>query len=102
MILHVDFGNPRSNAQNRNGEEAKYAALHLRVQRLRGKPRKCEICGTTQAKRFEWANLTGNYADPMDYKRMCGSCHHKYDGTAANFGDYAIPKSRRGVIADAQ
>lgn len=66
------------------GDAAKYAALHLRVQRVRGKPSKCEVCGTTTAKRFEWANMTGNYADPMDYKRMCCSCHHKHDGTIRN------------------
>lgn len=71
--------------QKWKGDDASYSALHFRVERLRGTPSLCEVCGTTTAKRFEWANLTGNYADPMDYKRMCCSCHHKHDGTARNF-----------------
>ncbi len=81
------------------GDAAKYAALHLRVQKLRGTPSRCEICTTTTAKRFEWANLTGNYADPQDYKRMCRSCHSKHDGVIRNIlkgakgGDAACPAS---------
>ena len=48
-------------------------------------PEKCQICETTKAKTFEWANLTGNYSDLTDYKRMCGSCHSKYDNKVENF-----------------
>lgn len=61
------------------GDRAKYQALHLRVATLRGKPQQCEECGTTQERRYEWANLTGNYQDVMDYRRMCVSCHRKFD-----------------------
>ncbi len=61
-------------------EGACYTSLHHRVWRQRGKPQHCEDCGTTDpSKRYEWANLTGNYADVNDYKRMCRSCHAKYD-----------------------
>lgn len=67
------------------GSAAGYAALHLRVYTERGCPRKCEVCGTTdRRKRYEWANLTGQYDDPQDYKRMCTSCHHRHDGTIRN------------------
>lgn len=62
------------------GNDASYAAFHYRVQNLRGKPQKCEVCETTDTRRsYDWANLTGKYDDPADYKRMCRSCHWKHD-----------------------
>ncbi len=81
------------------GDAAGYQALHKRVQNLRGTPNKCELCGTTTAKYFDWANLTKNYADPQDYKRMCRSCHLKHDRVirnnlqSAKGGDAACPAS---------
>ena len=74
------------------GEDAGYSACHLRVQSERGRPSKCETCGTTTAPRYEWANLTGRYADPLDYKRLCVPCHHKLDGHVLNLGEYACRK----------
>jgi hypothetical protein len=57
-----------------------YNTGHVRVTRLRGRPSRCEHCGTTDpSKRYEWANLTGNYADPRDYRRLCVPCHRRYD-----------------------
>ena len=62
------------------GGEASYSAFHLRTQALRGKPQKCEVCGTTDPKRgYDWASMSGRYDDPYDYKRMCRSCHWKQD-----------------------
>jgi hypothetical protein len=53
---------------------------------LKGSPKKCEICGESETKKhYDWANLTGNYEDPNDYKRMCRSCHWKYDKKSTNF-----------------
>lgn len=60
------------------GDAATYSALHARVETARGKPSVCEECGRTDG-RFEWANLTGNYADTSDYKRLCVSCHRHLD-----------------------
>lgn len=57
-----------------------YTTLHKRVSRSRGKPRKCENCETETAKKYEWANKTGQYDDVMDYVRLCTSCHHRMDG----------------------
>ena len=71
------------------GGSAGYQAMHLRVAEARGTPSKCEHCGTTDAKRFEWANLSGRYDDVNDYVRLCVSCHHKMDGHARNLGIYA-------------
>ena len=62
------------------GDEASYQAFHMRVYSLRGTPSYCETCGLNDPSRYyAWANLTGKYNDPNDYKRMCGSCHWKYD-----------------------
>ncbi len=62
------------------GKEASYAAKHYRIYKLLGMPRKCEICGIAEKnKRYEWANLTGKFDEPKDYKRMCKKCHHNYD-----------------------
>ena len=38
-----------------------YGGYHYKVRKIRGTPKLCEQCGTTTAKKFEWANLTGNY-----------------------------------------
>ena len=62
------------------GDSAGYTALHYRLRNIRGSPQKCEICGRTEDGLYhEWANLTGNYADIYDYKRMCRSCHRRFD-----------------------
>lgn len=66
------------------GDAAGYQAMHIRVETLRGKPSHCETCGTKTAKAFDWANLSGNYQDPWDYKRLCRSCHHRLDGKVRN------------------
>ena len=67
------------NNPNWKGNKADYKALHRRVEEIRGKPNKCEECETTKTKRYEWANISGNYSDVMDYKRLCKKCHHKFD-----------------------
>jgi len=69
----------RENNSNWKGDIACLTAFHKRVEILKGKPKKCEICGTTKKRVYDWANLTGNYKDINDYKRMCRSCHKKYD-----------------------
>lgn len=63
------------------GEDAGYFAMHVRVNAARGRPQHCEQCGTTDpSKTYEWASLTHRYDDVDDYRRMCRSCHRKYDG----------------------
>lgn len=70
---------------NWKGDEAGYDAMHLRKTKLHGQPKKCEQCGTSdERKRYQWASLTGKYQDPNDYKRMCQSCHAKYDNIINN------------------
>lgn len=89
------FGIPRRAAAKRHqigdanprwkGDAAGYQAMHLRVVTLRGKPMKCEKCGTEDpSKSYDWANLTGKYEDPQDFSRMCRSCHRRYDNARRN------------------
>lgn len=62
------------------GDQAAYAALHLRVANERGKPQHCVNCDhTDDAVKYEWANLTGRYEDVSDYQRMCVPCHRAFD-----------------------
>lgn len=79
----------RNQAGDRNhmwkGEKAGYKAFHQRLYQLKGRPKKCEICGTIDSNiSYDWANLTGKYDDPSDYKRMCRSCHWKHDKKILN------------------
>lgn len=74
------------------GDQAGYSSLHKRLHRKFGKENKCYVCGTTDPnKTYDYANLTGNYSDENDYKRMCRSCHWKYDEKILN-----IKKMRQG------
>lgn len=75
------------------GSRASYKALHLRVYSKRGRPARCEKCGTTEAKRFEWASRTKKYEDPEDYLRLCRRCHRIMDNTVKNLGRYARRKN---------
>lgn len=69
------------------GVNASYVAKHAWVTRKRGSPRKCEYCGTTKAKKFEWANKHHTYRRNLrDYIRMCTSCHRRYDIESNNYG----------------
>ena len=67
------------------GNRAGYQACHIRVITARGRPSRCEECGTTDPSRcYDWANLTCNYHDVDDYRRLCRSCHWKLDKTILN------------------
>ncbi|MBT8448484.1 MAG: hypothetical protein KJO69_02285 [Gammaproteobacteria bacterium] len=62
------------------GSEANLTCKHRRLYRAFGQPSKCDVCGTDDKnKSYDWANLTGNYDDPLDFRRMCRSCHRHYD-----------------------
>ena len=68
---------------NWKGDNAGYAAMHRRL--YGNQPHKCEVCGTTNPNiKYEWASLTGDYANPDDYSRMCCSCHKRYDEIIKN------------------
>ncbi len=60
--------------------EINYQSTHRWVRALKGNPSKCEMCGTTTAKKYEWANVDHKYRrHSEDWIEMCTSCHAKYD-----------------------
>jgi len=62
------------------GDNVSYVGLHMWLARKLGKPNVCENCGTAAAKRYEWANLSGEYRrDLSDWARLCKSCHNLID-----------------------
>jgi hypothetical protein len=62
------------------GDSVGYFALHEWVRKWKGKPQVCESCGTTEAKKYEWANVDHKYRRVLDdYIQMCTKCHRKYD-----------------------
>ncbi len=62
------------------GDNVGYVSVHEWVSRWKGKPKKCENCGTEIAKKYEWANVDHKYRRVLkDYIRMCTTCHRKYD-----------------------
>lgn len=66
---------------NWKGDMVGINALHRWVERRLGRPRKCEKCGTTKAKVYHWANISGEYKrDLSDWKRLCVYCHRIFDG----------------------
>lgn len=68
------------------GDAAGYGAKHTWVRKEFGRPMLCEDCGLSDAKnpfRYHWANLSGKYKRVRsDWKRLCVSCHVKFDGSA--------------------
>src|SRR5712691_3304140 len=59
------------------GSTASYVAIHLWISKIAGRPSLCEHCGTTTAKKFEWANISGQYKrERSDWVRLCTRCHH--------------------------
>lgn len=68
------------NLPNWKGDSVGYDALHDWVERWAGKPSKCELCGSTDAKKFHWSNRSGEYKRKLsDWQRLCVKCHNKYD-----------------------
>jgi NUMOD3 motif len=64
------------------GDEVGYGGIHIWMRHTFGQPRECDHCGTTEAKRYEWANLSKEYKrDRADWLRLCNQCHQKYDDT---------------------
>ena len=77
-IRTVRYGSKNSKWK---GDSVGITSLHLWVSRYKGKPKKCEDCGTSDPIiRYEWANISKKYKrDLNDYKRLCVSCHRKFD-----------------------
>lgn len=63
------------------GAAAGLDAQHKRISAVRGTPKSCEHCGTTDpAKHYHWAfNNTGDRFNIWDYIRLCAGCHREFD-----------------------
>lgn len=75
------------------GNNASYVAKHMWIVKHYGKANKCEQKGChypkvvdagrkiiEQPKRYEWANISGEYKrDRSDWVMLCPSCHRKID-----------------------
>jgi len=80
VVVHRRQGDPRGSRHHAwRGDEVGYASFHRRVADARGRPTVCEECGSS-TRRIDWANLTGRYADPYDYRALCRPCHMRFDG----------------------
>ena len=83
--LHWKLKNLRKSESEENsngwkGDNAGKKAMHRWVERQKGKPSFCEICGITSAKKYDWANIDHTYKRILDdYIRACRSCHQIYD-----------------------
>lgn len=55
---------------------------HLKIKKQYGKAVYCENDPSHRGKRYEWANLSGEYKlERSDWKQLCPSCHRKMDYT---------------------
>lgn len=62
------------------GDAAGYAAKHIWMRNHYGTPQECEHCGTKEDRRYQWANVSGEYLrERTDWLRLCIPCHKKYD-----------------------
>lgn len=65
------------------GDEAGYQALHTWVEVRLGKPKLCDFCKITDARLYDWSNISGEYKrDLSDWQRLCRKCHMNYDGNS--------------------
>ena len=65
---------------NWKGDKVSYPALHTWITKYKGSPQRCEICGTNEPRRYEWANKDHKYQRNLDdFIRLCAKCHRKYD-----------------------
>ena len=60
------------------GKNVGYYGLHDWVYKWKGKPKKCNFCGSN--KKVQWANKSFSYKrDLNDWIELCYWCHRKYD-----------------------
>ncbi len=73
-----------------------YRAIHVAVATVWGKPTKCELCDTKEAKRYEWSNKNHKYnLIKKEWQQLCSKCHGGWD--AKRFGKRAWNKGIKGL-----
>lgn len=74
------------------GDDVGYAALHVWIESRLGRPMICSTCGTLEAARYEWANISREYKrDLADWTRLCARCHRRMD----RLSYVAIPRKNK-------
>lgn len=62
------------------GNDAGYSAIHRWVARRLGAPKICSNCKTTEARVYDWANISKEYKRVLtDWIRLCRKCHQTFD-----------------------
>ena len=72
----ISEGHKGEKAYQWKGDSVGYENLHKWVRKQLGKPIKCVKCNTKEAKRYVWANISGEYKrDLSDWQELCNSCN---------------------------
>lgn len=73
-----------------------YYSIHGWLRRNCIKKRTCENCGTTEAKKYDWALKKGCVyeKDINNFLELCRSCHLRYDYTEARRGNLSLAAKR--------
>lgn len=62
------------------GDNCGYVSLHRWVRKHLGNACKCELCNSTNARKYEWHNKSGEYLRNLsDWISLCRSCHYNMD-----------------------
>lgn len=79
------YGKTEGQSRNWKGDAVGYYGVHDWMTSRYGQPKHCEECGSTDPrKRYEWANISGEYRrDRADFRRLCKRCHNIFDGVNA-------------------
>jgi hypothetical protein len=74
-----------------------YSAIHHWLRRKYGKPNFCEMCGSSEEKKYEYALKKGRVhkRDINNYMRLCCKCHINYD-----FNDDRRKKIAMGLVGN--
>ena len=90
--LKIGLAASGENSYAWKGDNATYGSIHDWVDRWKGKPDTCEMCGTSglTKQQIHWANIDHEYRRVLDdYIRLCVSCHRYYDIDNNNYKKYA-------------
>lgn len=72
----ISEGHSGEKAYQWKGDNVGYTTLHKWVKKVMGKATRCEKCQSLTAKRYVWANKTGEYKrDISDWIQLCNSCN---------------------------
>lgn len=82
--LHQSIREDETKHPRWKGDRTGYFGVHDWITKHFGQPIGCEECGLNDPNRkYHWANISHTYQRSRDdFKRMCVSCHRKYDYAA--------------------